>query len=51
MLGGSAVYLDNDLQRRFRDANVITHHVMVAAPIFELAGRVLLGQPTRDALI
>jgi alkylation response protein AidB-like acyl-CoA dehydrogenase len=51
MLGGSAVYLDNDLQRRFRDANVITHHIMVAAPIFELAGRVLLGQPTRDALI
>lgn len=51
MLGGSAVYLDNDLQRRFRDANVITHHIMVAAPIFELAGRVLLGQPTRDSLI
>ena len=51
MLGGSAVYLDNDLQRRFRDANVITHHVMVAAPIFELTGRVLLGQPTRADLL
>lgn len=51
MLGGSAVYLDNDLQRRFRDAHVITHHAMVAPSIFELTGRVLLGQPTRDALI
>lgn len=51
MLGGSAVYLDNDLQRRFRDAHVITHHVMVAAPIFELTGRVLLGQPTRADLL
>lgn len=47
MLGGSAVYLENDLQRRFRDANVITHHAMVAPAIYELTGRVLLGLPTR----
>ncbi len=33
MLGGSAVYLENDLQRRFRDANVITHHAMVSPAI------------------
>lgn len=51
MLGGGAVYLTNDLQRRFRDAHVITHHAMVAPSIFELTGRVLLNQPTRDALI
>lgn len=51
MMGGAAVYLDNDLQRRFRDAHVITHHAMVAPSIFELTGRVLLGQPTRDALL
>ncbi|HRD47301.1 MAG TPA: acyl-CoA dehydrogenase family protein [Caulobacter sp.] len=51
MLGGGAVYLSNDLQRRFRDAHVITHHAMVAPSIFELTGRVLLQQPTRDALI
>lgn len=51
MLGGGAVYLTNDLQRRFRDAHVITHHAMVAPSIFELTGRVLLQQPTRDALI
>jgi alkylation response protein AidB-like acyl-CoA dehydrogenase len=47
MMGGSAVYLENDLQRRFRDANVITHHAMVAPSIYELTGRVLLGLPTR----
>lgn len=51
MLGGSAVFLQNDLQRRFRDAHVITHHAMVAPSIFELTGRVLLQQPTRAALI
>lgn len=51
MMGGGAVYLSNDLQRRFRDAHVITHHAMVAPSIFELTGRVLLQQPTRDALI
>jgi len=51
MMGGAAVYLDNDLQRRFRDAHVITHHAMVAPSIYELTGRVLLGQPTRDTLL
>jgi alkylation response protein AidB-like acyl-CoA dehydrogenase len=49
--GGAAVFLDNPLQRRFRDAHVITHHVMVALPVFELAGRVLLGLPTRDDML
>lgn len=49
--GGAAVFLDDELQRRFRDAHVITHHVMVAPAIFELTGRVLFGLPTNDALI
>lgn len=49
--GGAAVFLDNELQRRFRDGHVITHHAMVAPAIFELAGRVLLGLPTRDSLL
>ncbi len=47
MMGGSAVYLENDLQRRFRDANVITHHAMVSSAMYELTGRILLGLPTR----
>lgn len=51
LLGGQAVFLDSELQRRFRDANVMTHHVMVAPASWELAGRVLLGQPTRDSML
>lgn len=51
LLGGQAVFLDSELQRRWRDANVMTHHVMVAPASWELAGRVLLGQPTRDAML
>jgi alkylation response protein AidB-like acyl-CoA dehydrogenase len=49
--GGAAVFLDDELQRRFRDAHVITHHVMVAPSMFELTGRVLFGLPTNDALL
>jgi alkylation response protein AidB-like acyl-CoA dehydrogenase len=51
LLGGQAVFLDSELQRRWRDANVMTHHVMVAPASWELAGRVLLGQPTRDSML
>jgi alkylation response protein AidB-like acyl-CoA dehydrogenase len=46
--GGAAVFLDSPLQRRFRDAHVIPHHIMVSSQIFELAGRALLGQPIRE---
>lgn len=51
LLGGQAVFLDSELQRRWRDANVMTHHVMVAPASWELSGRVLLGQPTRDGML
>ncbi len=44
--GGSSIYSSSPLQRRFRDANVATQHMMVAPPTWELAGRLLLGQPT-----
>lgn len=44
--GGSAVYRRSPLQRRFRDAHVMTQHMMVAGPTLELAGRVLLGLET-----
>jgi alkylation response protein AidB-like acyl-CoA dehydrogenase len=39
---GSAIYAKSPLQRQFRDAHVVTHHMMVSAPATTLAGRVLL---------
>jgi alkylation response protein AidB-like acyl-CoA dehydrogenase len=44
--GGTSVYDASPLSRCFRDVHVATQHIMVAQPIFELAGRVLLGLPT-----
>ena len=44
--GGSSIYSSSPLQRRFRDANVATQHMMVAPATWELAGRLLFGQPT-----
>jgi alkylation response protein AidB-like acyl-CoA dehydrogenase len=41
--GGSAIYAKSPLQRYFRDANVVTHHIMVNDVATTLAGRVLLG--------
>jgi alkylation response protein AidB-like acyl-CoA dehydrogenase len=44
--GGSSIYDTSPLQRRFRDANVATQHMMVASSTWELTGRLLLGLPT-----
>ena len=41
--GGTAIYADSPLQRCLRDVHVTTQHVMVAPPVWELAGRVRLG--------
>ncbi|HTO07317.1 MAG TPA: acyl-CoA dehydrogenase family protein [Myxococcota bacterium] len=41
--GGTSVYDASPLSRCFRDVHVATQHIMVAQPIFELAGRVALG--------
>lgn len=44
--GGASVFLNNELQRRFRDAHVATAHMMVAAPTYELTGRIAFGLDT-----
>lgn len=49
--GGAALFLENPLQRRFRDAHAMTQHVMVQGATWELAGRVLLGLPTDATLL
>jgi len=51
LAGGSAVYRSSALQRRFRDIHVITQHMMVAPPSYEVAGRVVLGLPTDPSMI
>jgi len=47
--GGSAIYDDSPLQRRFRDAHTATAHFQVNEASRELPGRILLGQPA-DAM-
>ncbi len=42
--GGTAIYDDSPLQRRFRDAHTATAHFQVNAASRELPGRILLGQ-------
>jgi alkylation response protein AidB-like acyl-CoA dehydrogenase len=47
--GGTAIYQDSPLQRRFRDAYTATAHFQVNPATWELAGRLLLGLPTKTA--
>lgn len=49
--GGAAVYKNNTLQRRFRDAHVATQHIATAPAVFELSGRILLDQPVDMAML
>lgn len=46
LAGGSAVYRRGPLERRFRDAHVITQHAMVGPATYELVGRIRLGLDT-----
>ena len=43
VVGGSSVFEHSCLQRNLRDVHVATQHMMVAEPVMELAGRVMLG--------
>lgn len=47
--GGSAIYDDSPLQRRFRDAFTATAHFQVNQASREVTGRLLLGLPTDTA--
>jgi len=47
--GGTAIYDDSPLQRRFRDAHAATAHFQVNPAMWQLTGRVLLGLPTNTA--
>jgi alkylation response protein AidB-like acyl-CoA dehydrogenase len=49
--GGTAIYDDSPLQRRFRDAHTATAHFQVNEASFELPGRILLGQPADTAML
>jgi indole-3-acetate monooxygenase len=48
--GGSAIYDANPLQRCFRDVHVVTQHLMVAQPTFEVVGKVMLGIDRKTVL-
>lgn len=49
--GGSAVYAKNPLARQFRDAQVVTHHLMVSSTALTMAGRALLGVEIDGAVL
>ncbi len=51
LAGGAAVFHGNLQQRRLRDAQTMTAHMMIAPATWELAGRVLLGVPTDDSQV
>jgi len=51
LAGGSAIYDGTPMQRRFRDAFTATAHFQVNAASFELAGRMLLDQPTDTVML
>ena len=43
IMGGSSVFSHSCLQRNFRDVHVASQHMMVAEPVLEVAGRVMVG--------
>lgn len=49
--GATSVYAKSPLQRYFRDIHVVTQHMMVAPPTYELTGRVFLGIDTDVSML
>lgn len=51
-LGGTTgIYKRSPLQRQFRDAHVITQHMLVGTPISALAGRYYLGEDDPNTVL
>ena len=50
LAGGSAIFVNAQLQRHMRDAEVITHHFTVAPHVWEDVGRVVLGRAPAAAV-
>lgn len=51
LAGGSSVFLSSPLQRRMRDAQVATQHMMVSPQTYELVGRVEFEQDTDSTFL
>lgn len=51
LAGGTAIYDDSPLQRRFRDAHTATAHFQVNEASRQLPGRILLGQPADASML
>jgi indole-3-acetate monooxygenase len=51
LAGGTAIYDDSPLQRRFRDAHTATAHFQVNEASRELPGRILLGLPADASML
>ncbi len=49
--GGAALFLDNELQRRFRDAHAITQHIVTGPATYEQTGRLLFGLDDTSGMI
>jgi alkylation response protein AidB-like acyl-CoA dehydrogenase len=43
--GGTSIYESNRLERCFRDAHMVTHHIMASPANIEMVGQFLLGGP------
>jgi indole-3-acetate monooxygenase len=50
LTGGVAVFSGNKLERRLRDAQTMTAHMMIASPTYELTGKILLGMSDHEPL-
>jgi indole-3-acetate monooxygenase len=48
--GGVAVFSGNKLERRLRDSQTMTAHMMIASPTYELTGKILLGMSNNEPL-